>query len=35
VSIGLLGFITDWCLKQFMAVMLRWQTASTVQGRLS
>jgi len=33
VSIGLLGFITDLCVKRLMTAMLRWQAASTVQGR--
>jgi NitT/TauT family transport system permease protein len=35
VSIGILGFITDLCLKRLMSAMLRWQAASTVQGRRS
>jgi NitT/TauT family transport system permease protein len=33
VSIGILGFVTDLCVKRLMSVMLRWQTASTLQGR--
>ena len=33
VSIGLLGFVTDLCVKRLMTATLRWQEASTVQGR--
>ncbi len=33
ISIGLLGFLSDLLLKQFMQFMLRWQRNTTVQGR--
>jgi NitT/TauT family transport system permease protein len=33
ISIGLLGFATDLCVKQIMTATLRWQAAETVQGR--
>jgi len=32
-SIGVLGFLTDLCLKRLMAVMLRWNTSTTMQPR--
>ncbi len=35
VSIGLLGFATDLCVKQVMAAALRWQAGATAQGRKS
>jgi len=33
ISIGLLGFLADWILKQIMHSMLRWQHVATVQGK--
>jgi len=33
ISIGLLGFLADWILKQIMNSVLRWQQVSTVQGK--
>lgn len=32
ISIGLLGYLTDWLIKLLMHRMLRWQHAGTVQG---
>ena len=31
-SIGLLGYLADWLLKQLMQRVLRWQFTSTAQG---
>ena len=33
-SIGVLGFLTDLCLKLLMAVMLRWHISTTMQPRI-
>lgn len=32
ISIGLLGFLTDWLIKLLMARVLHWQQSQTVQG---
>jgi NitT/TauT family transport system permease protein len=32
ISIGLLGFLTDWLIKSIMNRLLHWQHAGTVQG---
>jgi NitT/TauT family transport system permease protein len=33
VSIGLLGYLSDFAIKSLMNYVLRWQRATTVQGR--
>jgi NitT/TauT family transport system permease protein len=33
VSIGLLGYLSDWAIKGLMGRVLRWQRTTTVQGR--